>query len=68
MNKSVSLALRILGIVLAIAACVFAYLLNGKIDSAMKHTEWAVNDPEIQARKNYDGRMADLGKKVKVCD
>ena len=65
MNKSVSLALRILGIVLAIAACVFAYLLNGKIDSAMKHTEWAVNDPEIQARKNYDGRMADLGKKVK---
>ena len=65
MNKSVSLTLRILGIALAIAACVFAYLLNGKVDTAMKHTEWTVSDPEIQARKNYEGRMSDIGKKVK---
>lgn len=65
MNKSVSLTLRILGILLALAACVFAYLLNGKVDTAMRHTEWAVTDPEIQARKNFDGRMNDLGKKVK---
>ena len=65
MNKSVSLTLRIVGIALAIAACVFAYLLNGKVDTAMKHTEWTVSDPEIQARKNYEGRMSDIGKKVK---
>jgi peptidoglycan hydrolase CwlO-like protein len=65
MNKSVSLTLRIFGIALAIAACVFAYLLNGKVETAMKHTEWAVTDPEILAHKNYEGRMNDLGKKVK---
>jgi len=65
MNKSVSLTLRILGIALAITACVFAYLLNGKVDTAMKHTEWTVSDPEIQAHKNYEGRMSDIGKKVK---
>ncbi len=65
MNKSVSLILRLLGAALAITACVFAYLLNGKVETAMKHTEWAVTDPEIQAHKNYEGRMSDMGKKVK---
>lgn len=65
MNKSASLVLRILGMTLAIAACVFAYLLNGKIDNALKQTAWTVSDSEINARKDYDGRMSDIGKKVK---
>lgn len=65
MNKSVNLVIRILGVVLAIAACVFAFLLKGKMDAGMKSTEWAVTDPEIAANKQYDKRMVDLGSKLK---
>jgi uncharacterized coiled-coil protein SlyX len=66
MNKSVNLAIRILGIVLAIAACVFAYLLKGKIDAGMKNTEWTVSDAEIAAPKQFDKRMEVIGSKLKT--
>lgn len=65
MNKSVNLAIRILGIVLAIAACVFAYLLKGKVDAGMKNTEWTVTDAEIAAPKQFDKRMEVIGSKLK---
>ena len=65
MNKSVNLAIRILGIVLAIAACVFAFLLKGKVDAGMKNTEWTVTDSEIAAPKQFDKRMEAIGVKLK---
>jgi predicted RNase H-like nuclease (RuvC/YqgF family) len=65
MNKSVNLTIRILGIALAIAACVFAYLLKGKVDAGMKNTEWTVADPEIAAPKQFEKRMEVIGSKLK---
>lgn len=66
MNKSLNLALRILGLLVAIAACAFAYLLKGKIDAGMSATSWTTTDPEIMANKEYDQRMKDIGNKVKA--
>jgi hypothetical protein len=43
-----------------VAAIVFAFLLKGKIDTALTKTAWAVNDPELKAGKDYDARMASL--------
>jgi hypothetical protein len=52
--------LRILTVVLALAAVAFAFLLKGKMDAALTHTAWAVNDPEVKAGKEYDARMTSL--------
>jgi len=56
MNKSANLVLRIVGVIAAIAACVFAYLLKGKVDTAMANTAWTTTDTEILANKQFDLR------------
>ena len=60
MNKKLNVFLRILTGVLAVAAVAFAFLLKGKMDSALTKTAWAVNDAEIKAGKEYDARMTSL--------
>lgn len=65
MNKKLNIFIRIFGILAALAAGAFAFLLKGKMDAAMTATAWAVADPEIAARPQYDARMADIGAKVK---
>ena len=65
MNKKLNLFIRIFGIVAALAAGAFAYLLKGKMDAAMTATAWAVADPEVGARPQFDARMTDIGSKVK---
>ena len=65
MNKSVNLVLRIVGVLAAIAACVFAYLLKGKVDTAMANTAWTTTDAEILANKQFDLRMVDINTKAK---
>ena len=60
MNKKLNAFLRILTVVLALAAVAFAFLLKGKIDTALTKTAWAVNDPEVKAGQAYDARMASL--------
>jgi osmotically-inducible protein OsmY len=65
MNKSVNLVLRIVGVVAAIAACVFAYLLKGKIETATQNTAWTTTDAEILANKQFDLRMVDINTKAK---
>jgi len=66
MNKSVNMVLRIVGVVAAIAACVFAYLLKGKVDQAMQNTAWTTTDAEILANKQFDARMVDINTKAKA--
>jgi len=58
MNKSVNLVIRVVGVLAAIAACVFAYLLKGKVDTAMTNTVWTTTDVEILANKQFDLRMS----------
>jgi len=65
MNKSANLVLRIVGVIAAIAACVFAYLLKGKVDTAMANTAWTTTDTEILANKQFDLRMVDINTKAK---
>ena len=65
MNKSVNLVLRIVGVLAAIAACVFAYLLKGKVETAMQNTAWTTTDAEILANKQFDLRMVDINTKAK---
>ena len=60
MNKKLNAFLRILTVVLALAAVAFAFLLKGKVDAALTKTAWAVNDPEVKAGKDFDARMASL--------
>ena len=60
MNKKLNTFLRVLTVVLATAAAVFALLLKGKMDVALTKTAWAVNDPEVKAGKEYDARMTSL--------
>ena len=60
MNKKLNAFLRILTVLAAVTAVVFAFLLKGKIDTALTKTAWAVNDPELKAGKDYDARMASL--------
>jgi peptidoglycan hydrolase CwlO-like protein len=60
MNKKLNAFLRILTVVAAVAAVVFAFLLKGKMDAALTKTAWAVTDPEVKAGKEYDARMASL--------
>ncbi len=60
MNKKLNAFLRILTVVAAVAACVFAFLLNGKMDAALTKTAWAVTDAEVKAGKEFDARMASL--------
>jgi hypothetical protein len=60
MNKKLNAFLRILTVVLAAAAVVFAFLLKGKMDAALTKTTWAVSDPEVKAGKDYDTRMTAL--------
>ena len=60
MNKKLNAFLRILTIVVALAAVAFAFLLKGKMDVALTKTAWAVTDPEVKAGKEYDARMASL--------
>lgn len=66
MNKSVNMVLRIVGVLAAVAACTFAYLLKGKIDTAMTNTAWTTTDAEILANKQFDLRMVDINTKAKA--
>ncbi|MEY3911713.1 MAG: hypothetical protein RLY37_1181, partial [Verrucomicrobiota bacterium] len=47
MNKKRNAFLRILTVVAAVAAGVFAFLLKGKMDVALTNTAWAVTDAEV---------------------
>jgi hypothetical protein len=58
MKPKLNAFLRILTVVLALAAVAFAFLLKGKMDAALTNTAWAVTDPEVKAGKEYDARMA----------
>ncbi|MEY3948820.1 MAG: hypothetical protein RJB43_175 [Verrucomicrobiota bacterium] len=60
MKPKLNAFLRILTVVLALAAVAFAVLLKGKMDLALTHTAWAVTDPEVNAGKEYDARMTKL--------
>jgi hypothetical protein len=60
MNKKLNAFLRILTVVAAVAAVVFAFLLKGKMDVALTNTAWAVTDAEVKAGKEYDARMTSL--------
>jgi hypothetical protein len=60
MNKKLNAFLRILTVVAAVAAAVFAFLLKGKMDVALTNTAWAVTDAEVKAGKEYDARMTAL--------
>ena len=60
MNKKLNTFLRVLTVVAAGAAAVFAFLLKGKMDVALTNTAWAVTDPEVKAGKEYDARMTSL--------
>jgi hypothetical protein len=60
MKSKTNLIVSSLSVVLAIAALVFAYLLNGKMTTALTKTEWAVTDAEVKAGKEYDARMTSL--------
>jgi hypothetical protein len=60
MKSKTNLIVSSLSVVLAIAALVFAYLLNGKMTTALTKTEWAVTDAEVKAGKDYDARMTSL--------
>ncbi len=60
MNKKLNVFLRILTVVAAVAAAVFAFLLKGKMDVALTNTAWAVTDTEVKAGKEYDARMTAL--------
>jgi len=60
MNKKLNTFLRILTVVAALAAVVFAFLLKGKMDVALTNTAWAVTDADVKASKEYDARMTAL--------
>jgi hypothetical protein len=60
MNKKLNAFLRILTVVAAVAAGVFALLLKGKMDAALTNTAWAVTDVEVKGGKEYDARMTAL--------
>lgn len=60
MKSKTNLIVSSLSVVLAIAALVFAYLLNGKITTALTKTEWAVGDVDVKAGKDFDARMTSL--------
>jgi hypothetical protein len=60
MKSKTNLIVSSLSVVLAIAALVFAYMLNGKMTLALTKTEWAVADADVKAGKEYDARMASL--------
>ena len=60
MNKKLNTFLRVLTVVAASAAAIFAFLLKGKMDVALTNTAWAVTDAEVKAGKEYDARMTSL--------
>ena len=64
MNKKLNIVIRTLGVLAAIAAGVFAYLLKGKIETAMTATNFAVTDTEIGAAKEFDPRMKEISAKT----
>jgi len=64
MNKKLNIVIRTLGVLAAIAAGVFAYLLKGKIETAMTATNFAVTDTEIGAAKEFAPRMAEISAKT----
>jgi len=61
MKPKLNAFLRILTVVMALAAVAFAFLLKGKMDAALTNTAWALTDPEVKAGKEYDARMASFG-------
>lgn len=60
MKPKLNAFLRILTVVLALAAVAFAYLLKGKMDTALTQTAWASKDEEVKAGKEFDARMTSL--------
>jgi hypothetical protein len=60
MSKKLDIFVRILAIVLGALAVAAAVMLKGKMDVALTNTAWAVTDPEVNAGKEYDARMAKL--------
>jgi len=61
MKPKLNAFLRILTVVLALAAVAFAFLLKGKMDATLTNTAWTLTDPEVKAGKEYDARMASFG-------
>ena len=61
MKPKLNAILRILTVVLALAAVAFAFLLKGKMDAALTSTAWALTDPEVKAGKDFDARIASFG-------
>ena len=60
MNKKLNTFIRILTIAAASAACVFAFIFRGKMDTALTKSAWAVTDAEVKAPKDFDGRMTSI--------
>jgi hypothetical protein len=60
MNKKLNVFLRVLTGLAAVAAVVFAFLLNGKMDAALTKTAWSVADTDVKAGKDFDARMTSL--------
>jgi hypothetical protein len=60
MNKKLNVFLRVLTGLAAVAAGVFAFLLNGKMDAALTKTAWSVADTDVKAGKDFDARMTSL--------
>jgi hypothetical protein len=67
MNKKLNIVIRTLGVLAAIAAGIFAYKLKGNMDLAMTATNFAVDDLEIGAAKEFEPRMKEIsGKTTKL--
>jgi len=64
MSKKLNTIILVLAIVLGVAAVVLAYLLKGKMETAMAATNFAVVDTEIGAAKEFAPRMAEISNKT----
>jgi hypothetical protein len=64
MSKKLNTIVLVLAIVLGLAAVTLAYLLKGKMETAMTATNFAVVDAEIGAAKDFAPRMAEISAKT----
>lgn len=64
MSKKLNTIVLVLAIVLGLAAVTLAYLLKGKMETAMTATNFAVTDTEIGAAKDFAPRMAEISAKT----
>lgn len=68
MNKKLNMFLRILTVVAVAASGYFAWTLKGKVSTALEKTAWTVNDEEIKAPKDFDGRIKALAETKTVLE